>query len=58
MINDLKLVNRNISCSMGYVIKGEPVQIIRIRDKNLVDVINLRNQLIYKIPISCLVDLS
>ena len=55
-INEIRVVTHNISCLTGYVLKGEPVQVIRIRDNNFIDVVNLRNQLIFKVPLSCLSD--
>lgn len=58
VINKIMIMNCDLRCKTGFVVKGEPVQIIRIRDNDLVDVINLRNQLIFKVPINCLLDFN
>lgn len=53
-IGNIMFAKNNIKCITGQCIKNEPLQIIRIRDNNLCDVINLRNELIYKIPFNML----
>ena len=53
-IGSLAFLKRDITCLTGFCLKNEPVQIIRKRDNNLYDAVNLRNQLLFKIPQSML----
>jgi hypothetical protein len=40
-----------VKCFTGYIVKDDPVQVIRVREDNTIDVVNLRNQLIFKCPV-------
>ena len=53
-IGDILFAKNNLKCLTGSCIKDEPVQIIRIREENFCDVVNLRNELIFKIPLKML----
>lgn len=50
---DICILKCSIKCITGCAEKGEPVQIIRLRGST-VDVVNLRNDLIFKVPLNCL----
>lgn len=49
-IGQIVLSKSKISCLTGSCEKGDPLQVIRIRDNNTIDMVNLKNELIYKIP--------
>lgn len=49
-IGDLGFLKRDIRCKTGSGKAGEPVQIIRIREDKLVDVVTICNSLIFKVP--------
>ena len=51
-IGNIMFMKNDIVCLTGSCVRNEPVQIIRIREGNCCDVINLRNELIYKIPVN------
>jgi hypothetical protein len=51
-IGTILLTKRDIKCLTGYCLKDEPVYVIRLRENNLIDVLSIRNQLVFKVPIS------
>lgn len=40
----------HLTCRTGRCQKGEPLQVIRIRKDGTYDFINIRNQLLFKVP--------
>lgn len=53
-LNQIVFSKGKLSCVTGSCEKDEPLQIIRIRDDNTYDLVNLRNELLFKIPLGIL----
>lgn len=50
MIGKIIQLKCDLICRTGWSVKGEPCQIIRVREDGTFDLINLRNQLLFKVP--------